>query len=112
MKWLSVIAVLAVCSVALSSCSLPFYWQAASGQLSLLRSREPIAELIADPHTSEELRTRLSDVARIRSFAIEELQLPDNGSYQTYADLGRDYVVWNVVAAERPTIWQAADECR
>lgn len=97
---MSVIAVLAVCSVALSSCSLPFYWQAASGQLSLLRSREPIAELIEDPQTSEELRARLTDVAKIRSFAIEELQLPDNGSYQSYADLGRDYVVWNVVAAE------------
>jgi len=25
--------------------------------------------------------------------------LPDNGSYRSYADLGRPYVVWNVVAA-------------
>jgi predicted aminopeptidase len=27
------------------------------------------------------------------------LQLPDNGSYRKYADIGRPYVVWNVVAA-------------
>jgi predicted aminopeptidase len=27
------------------------------------------------------------------------LGLPDNGSYRSYADLGRQYVVWNVVAA-------------
>lgn len=93
-------ALLAASLVVLSSCSLPFYWQAASGQISLLRSREPIAEVIENPQTSDELRARLNDVADIRRFAIEELQLPDNGSYQTYADLGRDYVVWNVVAAE------------
>jgi predicted aminopeptidase len=27
------------------------------------------------------------------------LKLPDNGSYRSYADVGRPYVVWNVVAA-------------
>jgi len=27
------------------------------------------------------------------------LELPDNGSYRSYADVGRSYVVWNVVAA-------------
>jgi predicted aminopeptidase len=93
-------ACFALCAIALSSCSLPFYLQAANGQLGLLRSREPIAEIIADPQTDTELKQRLQDVARIRNFAIEELQLPNNGSYETYVDLGRDYVVWNVVAAE------------
>ena len=99
MRWLSGGACIALCLFVLQSCSLPFYWQAASGQLSLLRSREPIAEVIADPQTSTELKASLAEVARVRQFAIDELQLPDNGSYQTYADLGRDYVVWNVVAA-------------
>lgn len=97
-------ACFALCTIALSSCSLPFYLQAASGQLSLLRSREPIAQVIADPQTGSELKERLEDVARVRRFAIEELLLPDNGSYETYADLGRDYVVWNVVAAEEFSI--------
>ncbi len=33
-----------------------------------------------------------------RGFASRELGLPDNGSYRSYADLKRPYVVWNVVA--------------
>jgi len=100
MKWGFAIAGFALCSIALSSCAVPFYWQAAAGQLDLLRRREPIAEVIADPQTPAGLKQSLEDVERIRRFAIEELLLPDNGSYQTYADLDRDYVVWNVVAAE------------
>jgi predicted aminopeptidase len=34
-----------------------------------------------------------------RDFSVEILGLPDNKSYRTYADLERDYVVWNVFAA-------------
>ena len=30
---------------------------------------------------------------------MRHLGLPDNGSYRSYADVGRPYVVWNVVAA-------------
>jgi len=36
---------------------------------------------------------------RIRRFASRELGLPDNGSYKSYADLGRQYALWNVFAA-------------
>jgi predicted aminopeptidase len=35
----------------------------------------------------------------MRRFAVSELQLPDNASYQRYADLRRQAVVWNVTAA-------------
>ena len=100
MKAFAAVTSIALGAVVLSSCSVPFYWQAASGQLQLLRKREPIAEVIADPQTPAELRRSLEEVEQIRRFAIEALHLPDNGSYRTYADLGRDYVVWNVVAAE------------
>lgn len=41
---------------------------------------------------------QLSRVLKIRSFAVEELGLPDNDSYRIYADVGRPYVVWNLVA--------------
>ena len=33
-----------------------------------------------------------------RNFATTDLGLPHNKSYTTYADIGRPYVVWNVVA--------------
>lgn len=47
------------------------------------------------PHT----RRQLERVRDIRNFASSELHLPDNNSYREYADLDRDYVVWNVFAA-------------
>ena len=45
------------------------------------------------------MKQRLALAQRIRRFAVTELQLPDNASYQRYADLQRRAVVWNVVAA-------------
>jgi predicted aminopeptidase len=73
--------------------------QSAQGQLQLLAKRKPLASVIAQPSTPPAIRTQLEAVAAIRDFATRELGLPDNGSYRTYADVGRPYVVWNVVAA-------------
>ena len=71
----------------------------AGGQLSLMSKRESIAQIIDRPGTPAALRTQLAQVTSIRDFASRELGLPDNGSYRSYADVGRPYVVWNVVAA-------------
>jgi predicted aminopeptidase len=73
--------------------------QTAHGQLSLMSKREPIGRVIDDPSTPPGLRAKLQEVTEIRDFASRELGLPDNGSYRSYADVGRPYVVWNVVAA-------------
>ena len=73
--------------------------QSAEGQLSLMSKREPIARVIEEPSTPAKLRAQLQSVTAIRDFASRELGLPDNGSYRKYADIGRTYVVWNVVAA-------------
>ena len=73
--------------------------QSVQGQLSLMSKREPISRVIARSSTPPALRSQLEAVAAIRDFATRELGLPDNGSYRSYADLGRRYVVWNVVAA-------------
>lgn len=80
----------------LSGC---YYMQAARGQFELMQKREPIAELIAADETPGELARRLRLVEEAREFSITELDLPDNDSYRSYADIGRDYVVWNVFAA-------------
>ncbi len=45
------------------------------------------------------LQERLRLSQRMRDFAVQELKLPENDSYRRYADLGRNAVVWNVVAA-------------
>jgi predicted aminopeptidase len=55
--------------------------------------------VIAEASTPPALRSQLEAVAAIRDFASRELGLPNNGSYRSYADVGRRYVVWNVVAA-------------
>jgi predicted aminopeptidase len=73
--------------------------QSAEGQLALMSKREPITRVIDAPSTPPKLRAQLRSVRAIRDFASRELGLPDNGSYRKYADIGRPYVVWNVVAA-------------
>ena len=76
-----------------------YYMQAVNGQLEVLRKREPIVDVLDDADIPEETRERLSMVLEARRFAVDELLLPDNDSYRTYADLERDFVVWNVFAA-------------
>ena len=116
----------------LGGCSLPYYWQAVTGQLSLLSKRVPIEAVIEDPETNEETREALSRVLEIRQFAVDELGLPDNRSYATYVNLdgngagsesigggsestgadsetgnarqGRNSAVWTVVAADEFSI--------
>jgi predicted aminopeptidase len=98
------LAVLIACSSA--GCYL---LQSVQGQLSLMSKRKPIERVIAEPATPAALRAQLQAVTEIRNFASSDLSLPDNGSYRTYADVGRPYVVWNVVAAPEfsvePQLW-------
>jgi predicted aminopeptidase len=91
-------AALVVALIAVSSGGC-YLLQSVEGQLDLMSKRVPIAGVIADASTPPVLRSRLEAVAAIRDFATHELGLPDNGSYRSYADIGRRYVVWNVVAA-------------
>ncbi|WP_349572252.1 aminopeptidase [Azotobacter salinestris] len=89
---------LAVC---LNGCStLDYYAHLAGGQLELLRRREPVAAVVADPARDPALRQRLAQAQAARRFASARLGLPDNASYRLYADLGRPYVVWNLFATE------------
>lgn len=84
----------------LSGCeTMSYYTQAIGGHFNVMRAARPLASWLADPGTSAELRERLETARRIREFASRELALPENGSYGSYADLRRSYVVWNVYAA-------------
>ncbi|HEY7753089.1 MAG TPA: aminopeptidase [Steroidobacteraceae bacterium] len=79
----------------LSGC---YYVHLAAGQMEMNRRRQPIAALTADAATDEALRRRLAFADQAREFAMTTLGLPDNGSYRTYADLGRKYATWNLFA--------------
>ncbi|HKI97874.1 MAG TPA: aminopeptidase [bacterium] len=83
----------------LGGCSqIAYYWQAGLGQWEILHKREPISEVLADPAVSAETKRKLRLVLSVQDFATKALALPTKGHYTTYADLGRPYVSWLVVA--------------
>ena len=83
----------------LSSCSSIYYYgQSIAGQIEIFNASKPITTLIRNDQLSESEKSKLQMALTIREFASTELQLPDNNSYRKYADLGRNYVVWNVIA--------------
>lgn len=76
-----------------------YYMQAIHGHMEVMQSRRPVGEVLADPSAPADLKERLMLVQEARQFAVDELGLPDNESYRSYAHLEREYVVWNVFAA-------------
>ncbi|HEY1899483.1 MAG TPA: aminopeptidase [Steroidobacteraceae bacterium] len=107
-KLLRITLLLAALS-SLTGCGSLYLLQAARGQAQILVARRPISAVVADPKTPPALRATLAEVSAARDFAVQELGLPNNRSYRLYADIGRPYVVWNVVAAPefsvRPKVW-------
>lgn len=100
MKSLFLLLFLLSASLLISACgNLGYYAQSISGQMEILRKREAIAELLQNPQLDNKLRQKLQLVQEIRNYASDTLSLPDNGSYRSYVDLQRPYVVWNVFAA-------------
>ena len=94
------VCLLGAAAIMLASCSsLNYYAQAAQGQLNLLSDARPIEDWLSDHGTAPKLRLRLETARQIRTFAVQELGLPDNQSYRNYASLARPFVLWNVVAA-------------
>jgi len=90
---------LILCSLLTGCGSLLYYDHLIAGQSQLMQQRRPLTQVNADPATSDALRQRLTQIQNIRAFASQPLNLPDNGSYRSYADLGRSYAVYNVFAA-------------
>ncbi|WP_256562929.1 MULTISPECIES: aminopeptidase [unclassified Pseudomonas] len=103
-RWLALLSLL----IGLSGCtSVGYYAQMVQGQWALIRDREPIATVVADPARPVALRERLAAAAGARRFASAELALPDNASYRGFVELKRPFVLWNVFAtaefSTRPT---------
>jgi len=75
-----------------------YYAQSIGGHFDLMAKRQDIDTLVEEASTPSELKQKLERAEAIRAFAIEELALPDDGSYRSYVDVGKPYVTWNVVA--------------
>jgi predicted aminopeptidase len=96
MRWIiSISLLLLLCGCA----DLGYYWHSANGHLAVMNQRVDIEELLADDSLKTDLRERLALVQEIRRFSIERLELPANGSYDSYVELDRPYVIQNLFAA-------------
>ncbi len=104
------IVITAVSLFAGGCASVRYYAQAAHGQGELMVHRRPISKVLQDPDTSPKLARRLRLAKQARRFASGRLGLPDNRSYDTYVQLDRSYVVWNVFAAPRHSV-DAVPQC-
>jgi len=80
--------------------TIHFYRQAAWGQLKLMHARVPVAQAEQDAEASTQALAGLQSARRIIKFAEGELKLAADGRYQSYVQLDREYVLWNLFAAE------------
>jgi len=100
MKQLSQIYLVMLLITTLSGCaSVGYYSQAVSGHLSLMMSTQPVSGLIDAPTTPPPLKQKLTLAAEARVFAASRLALPVGDAFTEYAELGRPWVVVNLVAA-------------
>ncbi|TIP73952.1 MAG: aminopeptidase, partial [Mesorhizobium sp.] len=79
--------------------SISYYAQSLKGHVEIMAARQDVEELIDDPSIPGTLRARMESASAIRQFAIDELALPDNNSYRSYVNVGRDAVTWAIFAA-------------
>ena len=110
MKWRLAGALLLVAAAATGCESISYYGQAIGGQMALFSRARPVDDWLADPATAPQLRGQLLKAKAIREFASRSLGLPANGSYHSYAQLDRPYVVWNVYAAGELSV-EPKQEC-
>lgn len=105
---LALVAV-AVAFLVLSCSSLGYVSQSLWGGASILVKRHHIERVLERDELNEEWNRRLRLVLEALDFAHRELALPDNGSYRSFVQIDRPYVVWNVVAAPEfsvdPVTW-------
>jgi predicted aminopeptidase len=100
-----------ILSALLGGCqSIEYYSQAVVGQSSIWMHQRDIEVVLSDPGVDSQTRAQLQTALQAREFASRVLRLPDNGSYSQYVDLGRDYVIWNVVATPRYSV-DAIESC-
>jgi predicted aminopeptidase len=69
------------------------------GQLRLLRARQRISDVLADPRVAAETKRRLRLAVAARDFGVRHLGLRGDGNYTRYLDTHGAPVAWMVSAA-------------
>jgi len=93
------VALLAATGLVSGCTDTRYLLQSATGHIQIMQAARPVDDWLDDDSTPPALRQRLQLAQAIRRYAVSALHLPDNASYQRYAQLQRRAVVWNVVAA-------------
>lgn len=101
--WRLIIGLVAVMLAVLGTltCSPGYVIRAGIEEGKILSRRRPIAEVVADPATAQQERTKLRLVLDARDFASRALNLRTGKSYTTYSWVDRDTLLLVVSAAYR-----------
>lgn len=99
-KALRLLPLAAAGSLLIGCSTVNYYSQAVRGHMEVMGKARPIEDVLAEQDLPERVRDKLVLAQRVRAFLSEQMHLPDNGSYREYSDLGRPYVVWNIVATD------------
>jgi predicted aminopeptidase len=88
----------------LSGCSPLYVLQAAYEEGKILWRREPIADYLARPDVSPEIREKLRMVLDVRDYAANTLKMNVGGSYSTYSYVDRPDLSYLLTAAPRTSL--------
>lgn len=71
-----------------------------NGQLKILCKTVPVAEVIKNPETSQEVREKLLLIEEIRRFAMDSIGLKNSDNYTTYYDQKDKPLMWVVTGCK------------
>ncbi|MFV1986529.1 MAG: aminopeptidase [Gemmatimonadota bacterium] len=86
-------------AVAAVGCSPTYVLRAGWEEARILTARQPIQAVVHDTTVAVEIRQKLRLVLDARDFAVRDLGLEAGRSYDGYAEITRDTLALNVVAA-------------
>lgn len=108
-KKILITLVVALAAAASLTCSPVYVVRAGIEEAKILSRRTPIPDVIADPATSDETRTKLQLVLEARTYAHKMLGLNVGESYTTYSWVDRDTLALVLSAARKdrfePVTW-------
>ncbi|HET6763201.1 MAG TPA: aminopeptidase [Longimicrobiaceae bacterium] len=92
---------MAALAVGAAACSPAYVLRAGWEESKILRRRQPIAKLVADPATSPERRGKLQLVLDARAFARDTLHLKVGKSYTLFSEVKSDTLALVLSAARK-----------
>lgn len=82
-----------------SGCSPVYVARAGWTEMKILAGRTPLQEVIQDPDTDQETRSKLLLTRQARAFAVHMLELDAGDSYTTFSRVDSDVLAWIISAA-------------